>query len=421
MRFFPVARRPLGRWAMLWTLFGMAFCAYIQRTGIAIAADQMTPELGLTQTDLGWLLTAFLASYTALQVPSGQVGERIGAHATLCWASLMALAGTALTVVFPSLFTGGLLIAALILARALVGAAQAPVFPISSGVLELRFPRSQWSFGQGVLTTGMHLGAALTPPMVAYLMTAGGWRMSLLVTTLPFLLLAIFWLVYAQDPPEMKARAAESPPRPRAPGRGPIRRLLLDRDLMALSASYLSMNYVFYLLTFWCFLYFVQARGFSAITSGWFAAAPFVGAGVGATVGGKLTDVLRRRVGDRWGFRLVPLVALPMSALALYAALRADSAVAADLALCVAFATIELNEGAYWAGAMRISGSDSMIATGILNTAGNVGGIIGTPIVAAFSAQHGWTGAFLTGSACAILAMLLWFFVDASRRSEVTP
>jgi MFS family permease len=179
------------------------------------------------------------------------------------------------------------------------------------------------------------------------------------------------------------------------------------------------MNYVFYFLTFWSFLYFRQERHFSTIDSGWLAAAPFIAAGAGAALGGGACDALRKRLGETWGFRAAPLLALPVSGLALVAAANAPSAMSAEIALCTAFAAIEVTEGIYWAAAMRIAGSDSMLATGILNTGGNIGGIIGTPVVAMLTAKHSWNSAFLTGAACAVFAALLWFGVDplAKRRS----
>ena len=406
-------RRPMGRWSVLVALMGFAFFAYVERTSIAVAAERMMPELGITQVELGWLLTAFLASYTALQIPGGWIGERFGARRTLGGASVLALAATALTIVAPTILPGVAVIGMSLVARALLGVAQAPVFPVSSGAIEAWFPHTEWGLAQGLLNSGLNLGAAATPPMIAYLMAASGWRVALLVTSAPLVLLTVYWFWRATDTPSGETTRPISS----APAMRQVRRLLADRDLLALSVSYLSMNYVFYLLTFWCFLYFVQERHFSTIDSGWLAAAPFIAAGVGAAVGGKACDAWRRRLGDRWGFRAVPLIALPISACALYAALRAEGPLAADIALCVAFASIEISEGAYWAGAMRIAGRDSMISTGLLNTAGNLGGIIGTPIVATLSVRHGWTQILVTGSVCAMVAALLWLRVDASRRT----
>jgi len=93
------------------------------------------------------------------------------------------------------------------------------------------------------------------------------------------------------------------------------------------------------------------------------AAAPFIAAGAGAALGGGVCDALRKRLGERWGFRAAPLLALPVSGLALVAAANAPDAISAEFALCSAFAAIEVTEGIYWAAAMRIAGSDSMLAT----------------------------------------------------------
>src|SRR5258708_29619437 len=144
---------------------------------------------------------------------------------------------------------------------------------------------------------------------------------------------------------------------------------------------------------------------------GWLAAPPFIAAGAGAALGGGVCDALRPRLGERWGFRAAPLLALPVSGLALVAAANAPDAISAELALCSAFAAIEVTEGIYWAAAMRIAGSDSMLATGILNTGGNIGGIIRTPVGSRLTATHSWNAALLTGAACGGVAALLWFRV----------
>jgi hypothetical protein len=38
--------------------------------------------------------------------------------------------------------------------------------------------------------------------------------------------------------------------------------------------------------------------------------------------------------------------------------------------------------------AMRLAPSDSMAATAVLNTGGNLGGVVATPAIAALSANH---------------------------------
>jgi MFS transporter, ACS family, glucarate transporter len=417
------------RWAVLAGLFGFSFFAYVQRTSIGVAADRMMSELGLSQMQVGWLFTAFLASYAALQAPGGWVGQRFGARLTLVACSIIALAATLITVVAPAVFAGTAVLIVLLLSQLLLGAAQAPVFPATAGATESWFPRRQWSFAQGLLSCGLNLGAAAAPPAIAYLMVAISWQAALLLTGAPLVALTLFWYLRARDLPADDPRVCreqidELEPVETAssafPSASRVRALLVDRSLALLTVSYLVMNFVFYFLTFWSFLYFRQERHFSTIDSGWLAAAPFIAAGAGAALGGGACDALRKRLGERWGFRTAPLLALPVSGLALVAAASAPNAICAEIALCAAFAAVEVTEGIYWAAAMRIAGSDSMLATGILNTGGNIGGIIGTPVVAMLTAKHSWDTAFLAGAACAVFAALLWFGVDPLQKRRST-
>jgi sugar phosphate permease len=195
-----------------------------------------------------------------------------------------------------------------------------------------------------------------------------------------------------------------------------LRRLLADRSIVLLTLSYTSMNYVFYLIGNWCFLYLIQERHFTILEGGWLAAAPPLAAAFGAGIGGKLSDVLCARIGVRWGYRLVPLVSLPAAGALLLVAVYAPNPYDSVIALALCFATLELNEGPYWAATMYVARGDTMSATGILNTGGNIGGVIGIPIVAYLSGHGAWTAAFVIGTVSALIATVAWLGVDTTRR-----
>jgi hypothetical protein len=76
---------------------------------------------------------------------------------------------------------------------------------------------------------------------------------------------------------------------------------------------------------------------------------------------------------------------------------------------------VELNEGNYWGVAMRLAPSDSMAATAALNTGGNLGGVIGTFIVATLSAEGRWDLVFTTGVVTSLVAALLWLTINPGR------
>src|SRR5207302_376591 len=68
------------RWKIFLFLFGFGFIAYVQQRGITVAGYRMMSDLGLTQMHIGWLETALLIGYTAMQFPGGVIGQRLGAR-----------------------------------------------------------------------------------------------------------------------------------------------------------------------------------------------------------------------------------------------------------------------------------------------------------------------------------------------------
>jgi len=365
------------RWTIFLYLFGFGFVAYFQQRGITVASYQMMPQLHLTQEQIGWLLWWMLLGYTALQFPGGVIGQRVGARRMLVIISLVAFMATLGVPLLPLLLTGSALVAALLAAQLLLGASQGPIFPVSTGVFETWFPSRQWPLVQGLQSMGLQLGAALTPPLIASLMLSFGWQRALAGRRL--------WA------------------------------LMRNRDVLALSVSYICMNYVFYLLANWSFLYLVQERHFTVLESGWLASTPPLAAAIGSGIGGWLASVLGERFGVRTGLRIIPLISLPAAGLLQFAAVGAANPYLAVVALALCFGAVELNEGPYWGAIMHVGRSDSMAAGGLMNTGGNLGGLICTPIVAYLSGHQAWTPCFIIGTGFAAVAAALWLVIDPSR------
>ncbi len=407
-------------------IFGFASTGYLQRQGIGIAAERMMPELGLTQLQVGWLITAFLFFYAMFQVPGALLGQRFGARIVLTVTGFLTVLASVMTAAAPLIATAALMFTTLVVARSLLGVAQGALFPVASGTIRHWYPVTRWSSMVGLMVLGLWTGAAIASPLIATLMQAWGWQAALLITSLPSLLIVVFWYAIVRELPERHpwvkpAELAELAGNPPYDAAAPltarrIARVLGDPQILLLTLSYLVMNYVFYLVTFWSFLYLVQDRKLSVLESGWLAALPFVVAGIAAATGGFTADRLRLRFGDRRGPRMLPLATLPLAALFLYLTVALASPYWAIAALCLAFGSVELNEGNYWGVAMRHAPNDSLASTAILNTGGNLGGVIGTPIIAALSAaKGGWGVVFVTGVVTSVVAALLWLAIDPGR------
>jgi sugar phosphate permease len=407
-------------------IFGFAVASYLQRQGIGIAAGRMMPELGLSQQQIGWVMNAFLIVYAICQVPGALFGQRFGARLTLSLIGILSVAAGLLMAAAPAVASAGLLFATLLIARSLLGIAHGGLYPVEAGTVRHWYPVTRWASMLGLIVMGLWTGALLASVLVATLMEAYGWQAALLLTSLPSLLLAAAWWFVVRDFPERHpwvkpAELAELSGNPAFDAAAPLTlrrvlRVLGDPQILLVTLSYLVMNYVFYLVTFWSFLYLVQDRKLSVLESGWLGALPYFAAGIAAATGGRIADRLRLRYGDRRGPRILPLVALPLAAVFLYLTVSLASPYWAIAALCLAFACVEVNEGNYWGVAMRLEPSDCMAATAVLNMGGNLGGVLGTYFIAALSAaQGGWSTVFTTGAATSVVAALLWLAIDGGR------
>src|SRR5258708_13950480 len=100
----------------------MYFITYIDRVNIGTAASEIQKELGLSNTQLGFVFSAFAYPYLVFQIIGGWVGDRFGARRTLFICGIVWAGATILTG-FP---TG---LASMLAARVLLGLGEVATFP----------------------------------------------------------------------------------------------------------------------------------------------------------------------------------------------------------------------------------------------------------------------------------------------------
>jgi ACS family glucarate transporter-like MFS transporter len=416
------------RWIILALVFAASFVAYVLRTNMSVAGERMMSDLGLSKIQFGMVLAAFAWGYAIFQFPGGIFGDRVGSRRAL--AVIAALWGiiTIITGLVPSLrlVSVSVILAALIGFRFLMGVAQAPLFPVAGGrTIGMWFPFSGWALPNGLTSSGLTLGAATTAPLTAWLMETLGWRQSFVLTApLAFLIAGIWWW-YARDNPADHPRVSKKElelinagrPAPENEGndRSAWKRVLGNRDVLLLTASYFCMNYVFYIFFNWFFIYLVQVRKFKILESGFLAAAPWMAGAVAAGVGGLWCDRLCKRIGSRWGCRIPGIVGLGLVAGLLLLGATATNPHLAVVFLALSFGCTQLSEGAYWAAAIFVTGKHASAATGVMNTGGNAVGGIGALLVPIMAENFGWVPALATGSVFALAGAGLWLLVRADK------
>ena len=413
------------RWIVLAVIFLGGLVLYMLRTNLSIVSVAMMHDLGMNEYQLGLVFSSLALAYALFQFPGGIVGDRYGPRLTI---AVMGVAWTVLTVVtalVPGNATWSVasIVIALVVTRFILGAFQAPFFPVTiGGTVERWFPVRQWGLPNGLTSTGLTLGGALTAPLLVWLMESYGWRGALLITAPTGLLAAATYYWFVRDDPATHPRITQSElafirsDRPAAEtpvAKGSWKLALGNRNILLLTGSYFCMNYVFYLFFSWFYFYLVEIRGFSASDAGLFTAAQWILGAVGATIGGFSCDMLVRRYGVHRGARFQAMTGLILSGVFLYFGATSDSVAMAVILLCCSFGFTQLTEAPFWVAAMGVAGRHSQVATGVMNTGGNLPGAVGGMMVPVIANWFGWTVAIVSSAAIIVIGALLWLLLRA--------
>ena len=410
------------RWRVLFVLFVVSFVNYLLRNALSVAVPSIRSEFGFTSAEIGWIIGAFNISYTLMMIPGGVFGERYGPR--------LALGSVAVTWGVLTWFTGfapGLMAASatgammsLIVVRLLVGATNAPIFPITTGLIEGWFPPGRWALPNSVTSSGLALGQAALGPIVTALIVLYGWREAFYILAPTGVIAGLWWYWYARDKPaqhpsitreevEFIDAGRSTSPRPAA-APASWRAALVNRDVMILAASYFCLNYVFYTFSQWLFTYLVESRGLSMLESGWLYVLPFATGAVLTAVGGWVCDLLCRRLGGLRGCRITAMSGLVLVAFFLITGVFATDPYVAVGLLSLCFGFTLFADTPYWAATTYASGDHTASASGMLNFGGTMPGLL-APLFGFMIDHAGWLPTIASGSIFALVGAGLWLFV----------
>ncbi len=389
--------------------------AYLDRVCISMAAPAIKADLGISDTEMGWVFSGFTGADAGGEVPSGDLSDRFGARLILTrivvwWSELTAITGGAWS--FASLLT----------IRFLFGVGEAGAFPSMARTYARWLPARERGRAFGLTLMAGALGGALTQPLVVALLDWMHWRHTFFVFGGVGVVWAVAWFWWFRDDPHHhpSVDAAEieligcDPPAPHASV--PWGVLLRDRNLWALCAMYLFAIYGWYFYLTWLPTYLLRARGFDLKQVGWLAALPLLSIAAGVLIGGWLSDVLSRRWGARLGRRTPGVVGMPLAALAIIAGIATPTAVESALCFAAAAGLAALGVSPAWAVCLEIGGRHAGVVSGAMNTFGNLGGTL-VPLVIGFGLDHwgGWTASLSSIAVCYVLAALCWLRIDPTR------
>ena len=355
----------------------MYLITYVDRVNIATAAPEIRKELALSNTQLGFVLSAFAYPYLLFQVFGGWIGDRFGPRWTLFACGVIWAAATILTGLAGGLIT-------LFLVRVLLGVGEGATFPVATRAMQNWTPVGRRGFAQGITHSFARLGNAVTPPIVAALIAAVSWRGAFVALGSVSLVWVVAWVLYFRDYPVDHGGIAPEELN-ELPNRGaPLHRVRptvpwgpLMRRMMPVTIVYFCYGWTLWLYLNWLPSYFLHEYRVDIRQSALFASAVFFAGVVGDYLGGEVSDRILHRTGSlQKARRNLVMFGFVGSFVCMLPVFLTHELVPIILSLGGAFFFAELVIGPMWSIPMDIAGKFSGTAAGMMNTGSALAAIL---------------------------------------------
>lgn len=411
------------RWQILGLLFLISVVTYIDRVNISIAGKELMPMFGLSGVQMGAVFSSFVLGYALFQIPGGWLGDRWGSRRVLTLAVVWWSLFTVLTAEADHLFFSELLgvLGSLILIRFLIGVGESAALPNFNRTVANWLAPSERGLGMGVSIGGIGLGSAMTPPLVAWMMTQYGWKTAFYVTGSLGIIVAGAWYLISRDDPREHpgVNQRELDWITRTPGdsqsalsaQQPMADLLKIRSVWFLTLSYMMLGYIAYIYLSWFFLYLVNVRHFTVLQGSFWASGPFIAMALFCPLGGWLSDRLTKKYGRCEGRNGVGGVGMFLTGLLIFSGAMAREPYTAIVLLSLGAGILYATVGAYWASTIDLSHEHSGALSGLMNMGANLGGTLSPTLTPMIGEAWGWPAALTVAAGVAFLGSLLWLGV----------
>jgi len=396
------------RWYVVGMLFFASVISYVDRQTLSVNAPYIREDLGLSNTEYSYLVTAFLVAYTIGPTLAGRwidhVGARLGLSVLIVWWSIAGMLHAA--------SRGFMTLAAF---RFLLGLGESGTVPAAMRTISEWFPARERSFAAGIFAGGTAIGALVSPPLVALLSLSTGWRTCFLVTgAFGFLWLPGWLALYhrPEDHPRLAPAERDWIFAGRIASAGGEKTSLLDllkhRKPWGIIFGRFTVDPVWWFYVFWLPNYLSDERGFSLKAIGLFAWIPFLATDLGCFLGGWFSGWLFRRSGNLSYARKAVLFLAAAGMLFGVPAAGVD-----EVWLCMALLSVVTFSIGAWATTMVTLGADILPSgavgrmTGLSGTGAGVGGILFTVLTGWLVDHFSYAPVFFLAGIAPILGLAL--------------
>jgi len=420
----------------------LAVIQYIDRVAISMVAGDIQKDLGLSQKDFGWVFGAFTLAYALFEIPTGYLGDRIGARKVLIrvvlwWSFFTSATGAAWNFV------------SLVAVRFLFGMGEAGCFPNIARAFSKWLPTYERVRAQSILWMSARWGGAITPLLLAVLLqqlsqhrvmlglgSLATWRVACMLFGLlgVFWCLAFYWWFRDRPADHPKVNAAELALMPQAKeGESdhphvPWGVMFSRGSMVLLFIQYFTLSYSWYFFITWFPDYLKNALHYDLKAKGAImAGVPLFLGGFGALFGGWITPAVTRAFGGNIARTRSALgfVGQATAGACLVAATFLETPIFAVAAIAIASFFNDLTMPGAWTACMDIGGRFTGTVSGAMNMMGNLGGFV-SPIVIGYiiywardpvtnaATSAGYNLAFYVTAVLYMVGAICWLFIDST-------
>jgi len=315
----------------------------------------------------------------------------------------------------------------MVIIRFLFGVGEAGAWPSVARVYSRWIPLAERGRIQGIFFASAHLFGGLTPLVVTAIAGWLEWRAIFVVFGLVGLVWAAGWYAWFRDEPREHASVSAQERDHIEATRG----LSAKRDqgswlavfktptVAPLCVQAFANSYGFYFFITWLPTYLTQAHGMKGAELALFSGLPLILSFVADLTGGEGSDKLAHILPLRVARRAFGVGGYVLAAIAIFLATRLGSGFAAGLLIAIGGACSMLTLAPAWASAVDVGGRHAGVTAGVMNTVGQVGGIL-SPIVLAYlvDATNDWNLPLLVLAGIYAMAGIAWLTINPEQRVE---
>ncbi len=386
--------------------------AYFERVGISHAMEALSAEFKLTVGQEGALFSAFSLGYVAFMLPSGYLVSRFGVG-RMFYLSVLASSVLAFTQSLAVSFTS------LVLIRFMMGVTEASLFPACATLIKGAIMPGRRLGAAAFFDSGSYVGAALTGPLMAWLVSTNGWRMAFAAQLLFVASWLVLWFAFRSS---CSRSLLEGNPED---GVRAFREVVRSRYVWMASVGFFLYNYSKAFFLTWLPLMLLRQKGYEFVTLGFFSAIPFLLAFAVENLVANFADRMVRREPRRFGTSRRAIFFGGFSLASLVGLLPFTSGLVIDVTLVsLAFSGLIATSGAIWslpADFCRTESSTAIFAA-VQNTISNCGGIAGPLLIAFLVSPDGdYSLAVLSVAIASLMAMFIYAILLPAPKFEALP